>query len=77
MIFILILVVFGANRALHTVLANETVNSGLCSTVTDSCSGDKQPRDCELVCTEDDCDIRIGVILPNSTSYIVNLEAVS
>lgn len=77
MILILILLVFSAKSAPHSIFAEELVNIAGCSIVTESCSVNKEPRDCELVCTEDDCIIRIGVILPNSTSYIVNLDAVS
>lgn len=77
MILILILLVFSANSAPHSILAEELVNIAGCSIVTESCSVNKESRDCELVCTEDECTIRIGVILPNSDSYIVNLDAVS
>ncbi|KAK9723098.1 Protein tyrosine and serine/threonine kinase [Popillia japonica] len=64
-----------ANSAPHSILAEELVNIAGCSIVTESCSVNKESRDCELVCTEDECTIRIGVILPNSDSYIVNLDA--
>lgn len=34
-------------------------------------------RECEVVCFEDrTCEIRVALIFPNDTGYIVNLEAV-
>ena len=50
----------------------------ICDDLTGSCRpGNSDFRDCEMVCQNGTCEIRIAVILPNDTQYLVNIHSVS